>query len=812
MAPSTGTLRGPSCVAAQRRSGPIVAVLGSLVSSEIEAMPFVRIPMLPLKVTLVVAAALLAISPLRVARGMTRELAPLATSTAAGLTGWVRDAAGQPVGSVQVILAQLNRTATTNDEGMFRFVSLPAGTYHLATQRIGFAPGHADVVIPAEGPDVRVTITLTATAVELTSVQVTATVTGGDPRDVPQSVTSLSGQDLARQMGGTVAQTLAREPGIAMRYSGPAATAPVIRGLQGERILVLQDGDRAADLSSAAPDHGVSIDPLTAQRIEVVRGPASLLYGNQALGGVVNVISNDIPTSIPTHVDGYFAAQTESATPGVAVAGGATAPVGENFALVARGGARRTDDLRQGGNLRLPNSFYHNYNAVGGFGFAMNAATGGLVYRGYKFDYGLPSGEGEVAKIDGQRNELVARSDFTLNKGALTSLRVSGTGQWYQHAEINQATGATNTSFNLKTQTLDALARTRAGRTNGAGGVSGILKQYAALGEEALTPPANSTGLGAFVFQEISLGASTSDPDARVAKLQIGGRADAYKIDVSGGGNVKFDAFVGRRTFKLFSGSGGLSVPVGGHATLAGSFARAFRAPSVEELSSNAFHAAAGTFDVGNPSLKAEVNQGFDGILRVEGRGVNGQIAAFFNGIQNYITPNIVKDTTVNGEDGPITVPLNRISQADATLRGVEGRLEVEVVPHLVVGGMGDMVRGQFQGSKSPLPFMPSARLGVLARWNDSRYSLSAEYRHAFEQSRVPPSVSREDPAGLATPAYNLLDVSVGYTLALGSQLSSIVLRVDNALDEKYVDATSRIKTFALNPGRNVALVYKLLF
>jgi iron complex outermembrane receptor protein len=736
---------------------------------------------------------------------------PSTLPVATGLAGVVKDTAGHPIGSVQVIIARLNRTATTNDQGAFRFVALPAGTYHVATQRIGFAPGHADVIIPASGPDVNVTITLVPAAVELTNVQVTATVTGSDPRDVPQSVTSLSGQDLARQIGGTVAQTLGNEPGISVRYNGPAATSPVIRGLQGERILVLQDGDRAADLSSAAPDHGVSIDPLTASRIEVVRGPASLLYGNQALGGVVNVISNDIPTSIPTHIDGYFAGQTESATPGASVAGGATVPLNDNFALVARGGVRRTNDLRQGGDLKLPNSFYHNYNGVGGFGFASGSATGGLVYRGYKFDYGLPSGEGERAKIDGHRHEIVGRTDLTLNAGALSSLRIGATGQWYQHAEINQETGETNTSFDLKTQTVDVLARTRAGRTSGAIGLSGLFKQYAALGEEALTPAANSNGFGGFVFQEIALGTPSTDPDARLPKLQLGGRMDAYRIDLKAG-DEKFDDFVGKRTFNQFSGSIGLSLPIGGHATLAGSAARAFRAPSVEELSSNAFHEAAGTYDFGNPSLKAEVNQGVDAVLRVEAHGINGQLAAFYNDIQNYITPNIVGDTTIDGDDGPIDVPLNRISQADATLRGLEGHLEAEVVPHFVLGAMGDMVRGRLKATKTPLAFIPAARLGALTRWDDGRYSLSAQYRHAFKQDRVPPSAAEDDPAGIATPAHDLLDLSAGLTLPIAGRITSIVLRVDNVFDEKYVDATSRLKSFALNPGRNFALVYRLLF
>jgi iron complex outermembrane receptor protein len=511
-------------------------------------------------------------------------------------------------------------------------------------------------------------------------------------------------------------------------------------------------------------------------------------------------------------VEGYVAGQAESATPGGGVSGGVTMPLGDRFALIARGGGRRTDDLRGGGSTRLPNTFHHAYNGVGGFGFANSVATGGVVYRGYKFDYGLPSGDGEGARIDGSRREIVARSDIALNTGALTSLRVSGTGQWYTHAEIDQENGETNTRFDLKTQTVDLLARTRLGRTTGAFGASGLFKQYAALGADALTPAASSNGLGAFAFQEIALGASGVDPDARVAKLQLGGRVDAYAIDIEGGGDEKFHALVGNRTFHQLSGSLGISVPLGDHATLAGSAARAFRAPSVEELSSNAFHAAAGTYDVGNPNLEAEVNQGFDGILRVEGRGVSGQITGFYNRIQNYITPNIVKDTLVDAEGEPSRVPLNRISQADATLRGVEGRVEVEVAPRVVVGGMGDLGRGGLEASKTPLPFIPASRLGALARWDAGRFSLGAEYRHAFAQNRVPPAVSAEDPAGLATPAYDLLDLSAGMTLAVRGQLNSIVLRVDNALDEKYVDATSRIKTFAFNPGRNVSLVYKLLF
>jgi iron complex outermembrane receptor protein len=735
------------------------------------------------------------------------RIAAAPTRLSPPLVGVVKDGSGQPISHAQVIVVQLNRVATTNDSGAFRFTGLPAGTFHVTAMRIGFAATHSDVTIPESGAEVKVTIVMQEAAMQLSTVQVTATPTGADPRDIPQAVTALSGEALAQQISSSLAQSLAEQPGISVRFNGPAATAPVIRGLQGERVLVLQDGDRAADLSSAAPDHGVSIDPLTAERIEVVRGPASLLYGNQALGGVVNVISNDIPTSIPTHVDGYVATQLESVNPGGGVAAGATVPIGQGFALVARAGGRHTDPLREGGGTTLINSFYRNYYGVGGLGFGGNRATGGIVYRGYKFDYGLPTDSDERSKIDGHRHEVVGRTDITTGNSLVNSVRIGATAQWYAHSEIDMLTGGTNTSFDLKTQTVDLLARTQAGPLSGALGASGLFKEYAALGDEALTPAANSNGLGAFFFQELALANTRGDPDARVPKLQFGGRFDSYRIEVKPG-DAKFDAFVGTKSFDQFSGSVGVNVPLGSAFNGAISVARAFRAPSVEELSSNAVHEAEGAYDVGNPNLKAEVNQGVEGILRLETRRVNGQFSAFYNGIQNYITANIVGDTTVDGE----TMPLNHISQADAQLRGVEGRIEGEVVRNIVLGAMGDMVRGEFKDSKIPLPFMPAARLGGLARYDNGKVSAGGEYRHAFAQDRVPPAVSPEDPAGLATGAYDLLNLSVGYNLMLGGEVNSITLRVDNVFDERYVDATSRIKTFAFNPGRNFALVYRVQF
>jgi iron complex outermembrane receptor protein len=743
------------------------------------------------------------------AAGASPLATPAVNPPTPAVRGVVADSAGNPIADVQVVVNQLNRVAVTNDSGRFIFAGLPAGSYHLTAIQLGYRPGHADIVVPADGPDVTVRITMArATSItQLGAVQVTATPIGTDPRDVAQSATEISAAQLSRNLSGTVAQTLSNEPGISVRYNGPAASSPVIRGLTGERILVLQDGQRAGDLASTSSDHGVSIDPLTAQRIEVVRGPASLLYGNNALGGVVNVISNDLPSSIPEHVDGYVNVSTESATPGAATAIGVTIPVASTLALVARGEARRGDDLRMGRGARLANSYFRNHSGAAGLGYVGSSASAGLLYRRYAFDYGLPSADDEGAHIEGARDELSGRMELTAPPSILTSLRLSGTAQWYGHDEV-EPTGEIGTRFNLRTQTVDALGRTRFGRVGGAIGASGTFRQYAAEGEEALTPAANSNGAGIFVYEEVPL-TSTEDEHARAPRLQIGGRFDLYRID-SKAGDPKFGA-ARSRDFRNFSGSIGVNLPMAEGVSLGLSVARAFRAPTVEELFSNGFHAAAGTYDVGNPGLVSETNQGFDAVLRAEGARVSAQLSGYFNRINDYIGPTIAKDTVLDEPAGPVTVPLNRFSQGDATIRGLEGRVEMEVLSRTVLGVMGDALRGEFVAGGA-LPYMPPARVGALARYDGATLMLDAEYRHAFAQTRVPAAAASDDPAAVATGAYDLVNVSVGYSFSIASRLNSLTLRADNLFDVQYREASSRIKNFAFNPGRNVALVYRLLF
>ncbi len=719
-----------------------------------------------------------------------------ATPGAPAIFGTVVDSAGRPLPSAAVTVTQLNRSTTTDGEGRFKFPGVRSGSYQLSAALIGYAPARASVEVPESGT-AQVELRMHATALELSGLSVTASPTASDILDVAQATTEVSGKSLQRALGPTVAHTLASQPGISTRYAGPAAATPVIRGLTGERILVLENGDRTADLSAASSDHALTVDPLAASRIEVVRGPASLLYGNNALGGVVNVITNETPSTIPTHIDGYVATQGETASPGAALSGSVTLPVTPSFALTGRASGRDMDDVHVGGGDVQNNTYSKSFQGNAGFGLVRgNASAGGTVGR-YGFEYGLPQepGSDELVHLRGGRWDADARATWSLSSSGLTDVKLTGTGQWYHHDEV-AADGAIGTSFKLNTQTVEATGGTRFGNVTGRVGAQGLFYQYLATGEEALTPAANSNSVGLFLFQDVPLG----DPsESHVVHLQVGGRYDYYATD-SKAGDPKFGP-AQSSSFGSVSASVGLNIPLVEGTSLGLSAARAFRAPTVEELFSNAVHEAVGAYQVGTPDLGAETNVGFDAVLRVRRSHATGEVSGYYNRINNYIAPITVGDTIVGGE----TLPLDVFEQADARIYGIEGKVDVEVMPQLVLGVMGDHLRGDFLKGGGPLVYMPASRIGGSIRWDGGRVNVGGEVRRAFAQNHVAQNES-------ATGAYTLVGLSAGLNLVGGGHVHTVTLRLDNALDEKYAEATSRIKDFAFNPGRDLTLVYRMLF
>ena len=748
-------------------------------------------------------AASAAVAPDAVRMPAVRMPAVRAPELGSVIAGTVRDTAGAPLSNVQVVVAGANRVATTNDRGEFAFRDLPAGTYHLDLILIGYASAHQVITVPAAGGDVRVTIVMRVTSVRLSSVNVTATPTGTDPLNVTQATVQLSGKELQRALSTSIGQTLAGEPGMATRFNGPMASAPVIRGLTGERVLVLQDGERAGDLSSAAVDHLNAVDPSTADRIEVIRGPASLLYGNNALGGVVNVISNDIPTSIPSRASGYVMGQGESVTPGGVVSVGVTVPLSQRFALTARGGARSFENMRVGGGGTQPNTNGRTDNFTLGSGYVGSRVSIGAVYRQMDFRYGLPHPDGDDAiKLDGVRRMGALQSTINTGFAPIASLRVDGTVQAYKHDEI-EPSGAVGTSFALNTQTVNILGRTKLGRTSGAIGVQGLFRQYTPTGDEAFTPGATNDNVAMFVFQELPLSSGAAEEHS--PRLQVGVRYDRFAITTQPGDADAVARFgpSQSRSFDNLAGSLGVSIPLLPDVSFTANASRGFRAPTVEEMYANGFHAAVGTVDKGNPNLTPEQSTGLEAGLRAQSGRTFAQVSTYLNLIDQYILPRAVGTAM----EGGISVPLVNYAQADAKLYGIEGQLETKLAYRLVGGLMGDFTRAQYRDGSGDLPYIPAGRLGASLRYDNGRFSFGGDARRVFRQDKV-----SGDELDVATNPYTLVNLSATWLLSARSKVHSFTLRADNVLDEQYRDATSRIKSFAYNPGRNLSVVYKLLY
>lgn len=713
-------------------------------------------------------------SPLVIAVLLVAAAAP--AHAQATVRGTVRDDTGTPLAGARV--SGGGRAAAADHAGAWVLRGLPAGEHRLEATLLGHAPA-AVVIHLDDGSAPTIEIVLVRTPLELPALRVAASPSDGEPAALAQGSARLTGRALEREVGGTVAATLAAQPGVAVRSMGPAASMPVVRGLTGDRVLVLHDGQRAGDLAGSADDHGITLDPLAARRVEVVRGPAALLYGNNALGGVVNVVTGDVPDHRPARAAWTFAGHSESAHPGAAASARVAVPLGGASAATARGGIRRSADVRLPGGARLANTGAASWSAAVGIGrLDEGGGAVGAAVRGYGFAYGLPVPPGtDPVRLEGGRREAQAR----VERGVL---RVDAGVQRYAHDELDAASGALLQRFALGTATAAALLRGK----GSALGASLLAKDYRATGPSALTPPARSLGAGAFGYREAAAGPVT---------LQLGVRVDGYRVrseaaETFGPGRS--------RAFAALSGAAGGRLPLGAGVEASASLARAFRAPSVEELFSSAAHAGTGAVELGEPGLRAERATAAEAGVRVERARLAAELAVHHTRIGGYVHLRSRGDTVLGGA----TLPVLAYAQAPARIAGVEGSLEAAVAPSLVLTLTGDALRGTL-GDGTPLSYLPPARLAAGARWEGGRASLAVDVRHAFRQHRV--GAADEAP----TAAYTLARASAAIRFPCAGGAHSLTLRVDNLADASYRDATSRIKDFAPGPGRSVSLLYRLI-
>ena len=747
----------------------------------------------------------------------------------AAIVGTVVDAeTGEPLIAARVRLRETGRNELSHGDGSFHFYRLSAGRYTVVAERIGYAPAEERVRIEADGDTVRIELAMRPTALDIAGVVVTGTGRERGIGETYQPTSVLSDAELRRRIAPSVAATIGHEPGIHQQYNGPAANQPIIRGMGGDRVLVLEDGQRVGDLYSTGADHAVTIEPLTASRIEVVRGPAALLYGSNALGGVVNVVRNEVPRTLPERITGLVSAHAESVNRGTTAGAAATLPVADRLAV------RGELSLRQAGDTRTPlgileSTDMQGYNGGAGLSWITSWGHLGAAYRQIGLDYGVP-GEfnGELipgAHVGGVDIETLRRSGrfeaaHRTGIGFFSGFELDANIVQYLHDEIEGTTAAglpiIGARFDQLSGAVDLVGRHEHENggwlLEGAAGLGYRGKDLLASGGSPGTRSANEQALSAYIYEELGTGPF---------RLQVGGRYDwarlrPYSTDpiVSGSGNDRREIPVTERTFGSFSGSlGGLWDPAPGW-TVGVSVARAFRTPAIQELFSDGPHLADFSFDIGNPQLEPEVGHGVDAFVRAQRDDLRIEAGVFANSIRNYIY------YEATGELDPRfrRYPVFQARGDDALFVGAEGRAQWEPVRGWVVDAVASLVRAERTATGDPLPDIPPVNGSLDIRRDTERWFASVGWQASAAQNRVPsPFDAPVEGLGMIrpqepTPGHGLLNGSAGYRWTIGEQLHTITLNAHNLLDTEWRDHLSRIKEVAPQPGRNLQLLYRMSF
>jgi iron complex outermembrane recepter protein len=694
---------------------------------------------------------------------------------------------GDPVHNVLVTVLQLRRTAGTDDDGNYEFQNLPPGKYDVVA--------HLDRV-----PDIVQSVVLTAGStttldfkIQLSSLseQVTVTSTGSEQAvsSSIQSVDVIGSIDLAKKSPVSLGESLDGELGISKRSFGPGTARPVIRGFDGDRVLVLQDGNRVGGLGFQSGDHAEPVDVLTAERIEVVKGPATLLYGSNAIGGVVNAVSGH-DTAHPG-VNGYLTAVGSSNSNHFG--GSAGIEYGKtNWLFWGNGGGQRAGDYDTPLG-RVNNSFTRETNFSAGVGYYPTKGFFSFNYTFNKRRYGIPFDpneiDPEIVLLNPRRHSFEFRGGFRESKSFFETGTFSVQYNNYHHSEINGETQEVNTSFKNNSFLYQGLLEQRKrGRLSGKLGFWGTHRNFESSGEESLAPPTTQNAFAVFGLETL---------DFERLSIQVGGRLETnrYHPEETVARGVLRD-----RTFTGASAAVGIRVPTWNGGAFVANYSHSYRAPSLEELYNLGPHPGNLAFEIGDPGLGSERGDSFDFGVRHSSKRLRFEANGFFYHINDFVF--LAPTGAVDPDSGLI---IGEYKQGKTRYVGDEVRLDVQLHPAVWLNVGTDYVRAELTETNTPLPRIPplKARIGLELRFKG--LLLNPEFVAAKDQDRVFPNETR-------TAGYGVFGLSGSYLIAAGHAAHIISFNVFNAGDRLYRNHLSFIKEFAPEMGRGVRVTYTLRF
>lgn len=682
-----------------------------------------------------------------------------------------------------VTIAELRRSVLTDETGAFEFGNVPAGRYQIIAH-LDRVPDVAKSVEVAGGTYI-VDFELTLAPI---SEQVTVTASGSAEAvgSSYHSVTSVGAVELAQRNPISIGEALEYQLGVAKRSFGPGTGRPVIRGFDGDRVLVLQDGLRVGGIASQSGDEVEPIDVLALDRVEIVKGPATLLYGSNAIGGVVNGIStNDV---YQKGLSGYLTAAGGTNNWQAGASGGFKYGT-RNFLIFGHGGGQKANDYRSASEIVL-NSFARTDGVSGGA--AWFPRNGWLSFN-YSYDrrhHGLPVEPGEVdfESLRERRHGFEVKGGFRGLGGFIESgdfaLRYNDyIAREFEFESDENVTELEGVAFNKNFNYRANFNSRRRGRSYSTFGLSGFTRDFESTGAEAPAPRTSQNSLAVYALQRV---------DFERIGFQFGGRVEQTGYDPRG--DLRSRKFVG------FSGSAGMRIPLWVGGSFVANYQHSFRAPALEELYNNGPHPGILLFDIGNPDLTAESGDGIDLSIRHNDQRVRIDGSFFYYHLRNFVFPAFTGAT-----DDESNLPIVNYTQGTSRYVGAEASVEAGVLPTLWLTGKVDYVRAELTRLDKPLPRIPPLRGMLGLDWRYHGVSLRPELILANRQGRV---FDHETP----TAGYALFNLSTSYTFVVGRVAHIVSVGVYNLGDSLYRNHLSFTKEIAPEMGRSVRLNYSMRF
>ena len=708
------------------------------------------------------------------------------------LSGRVLDAdTGEPVGFTYLLIEEIHFWQRVNADGSFKFDHIPAGHFSITTHRLGYQDQTTTVDI-GKNRTTEKNFRISVSPLMLQSVAVSGEWLQDSTMIEPEIV--VADKKLRQNLGMTIAKTIENEPGLDQISMGPAPARPVLRGLGGDRLLLLEDGERTGDLSATSADHAVSIDPMTTTRIEVIRGPEALIYGSNTLGGVINVIREAVPRHAPQKRTGSATAQGESVNRGSSGALELSIPAGPvavrgDFSLRSAGDVQTPAGTLRNTNIRTVNGST-GASLTGHWGFA--GISGGV----YDSKYGIPpdpiGGHPSGVDIDMLRQHAMIESEFNIPANRIRHVNFKYQYSRYQHQEI-ESSGSIGMEFGVVTHNLSAtLHFCECGLLGNARvGFWSEHRDYAS-GGLTFTPASDELSGALFFYNEYFFGQWSLNASLRTDLKSVRPKEEYLSRNV---GSIRERNFSGL--------SGGLSV--NNHLTrnlkTGVSLLRTFRAPGVEELFSEGPHLAAYSYEIGNADLNEETGIGLEWFAELKLDHGSLRASLFRNNVQHYIFPQNTGERSWRRAD----LYLYQYTGLHTRMDGFECSADWMPLSWLSLSGQLQAVYGMLVDKDEPLPRMPPLSGKVEVGWHHGSLCISMDAKGADKQDRL---------GGFeeSTDGYVIYGLNAQMLISDRWFMHTLTFTIENITDTEYRRHLNRVKAIMPEPGRNIRLLYKIFF